>query len=488
MTDQPGYAPASHNATRWSSASWFNISRGALSVSMLAADIAVIITMFCGIGIAYHLTIHDQLISPWIFLDIGLLAACTFSITSFVRGDYAIANILVARSRFLPIVDLWNLTFILLLVLGFITKSVEHYSRGTFLLIYVVTPPVLTVLRIVVARCVLIASQSGLIHFRRIFLFGSKESVQEFVERNDLRANGVLVVGCHYVTLESDTALGHQTRLAADLDQAVAAARKTDPESILLLLPSSTKEIVDSCIDHFMALPIEIHLDPGRILQRFSDARLSRTRNFVSLRLTRTPLSQVEVASKRALDLIGAALGLVILAPLLIAVAVLIKLDSKGPVFFLQRRYGFNQRPFRIVKFRTMHTLDDGNVITQAKRDDPRVTRIGRWLRRLNIDEIPQLFNVLMGDMSLVGPRPHAVAHDQEYQKKISIYARRQKVKPGITGWAQVNGYRGATDTQEAMEKRVIYDLHYIENWSLLFDVWILIRTVFSAAAYRNAY
>lgn len=481
MTD---HAPASQNATRWSSASWFNLSRGALSVSMLAVDVATIIAMFCAIGIVYHLTVHDQLISVFTFLDVGLLAACTFSITSLVRGDYAVTNILFVRSRFLQIVDLWNLTFILLLVLGFITKSVEHYSRGTFLLIYVVTPPVLTVLRIVIARFALMASQSGLLHFRRIFLFGTKDSVQEFVERNDLRANGVLVVGRHFVSNE----FGHPTKLGADLDYAVATARKADPESILLLLPSATKETVESCIDRFMELPSEIHLDPGRILQRFSDARLSRTRNFVSLRLTRTPLSTIEVASKRGFDLIGAGLGLIILSPLLATVALLIKLDSKGPVFFFQRRYGFNQRPFKIVKFRTMHTLDDGNVINQATRNDPRVTRIGHWLRRMNVDEIPQLFNVLMGDMSLVGPRPHAVAHDVEYQKKISIYARRQKVKPGITGWAQVNGFRGATKTQESMEQRVIHDLYYIENWSLLFDVWIMIRTVFSVAAYRNAY
>jgi Undecaprenyl-phosphate glucose phosphotransferase len=481
MTD---HASASQNATRWSSASWFNLSRGALSVSMLVADMAAIITMFCVIGIVYHLTVHQQLISPFTFLNVGFLAGCTFSITSLVRGDYTVANILFVRSRFLQIVNLWNLTFILLLVLGFITKTVEHYSRGTFLLIYVLTPPVLTGLRMVVARFALMASQSGLIHFRRIFLFGTKESIAEFTERNDLRANGVLVVGRHVVTDDYN----RPAQLGVDLDLAVEAARKTDPESILLLLPSSTKEAVDSCIDRFMELPSEIHLDPGRILQRFSDARLSRTRNFVSLRLTRTPLSQIEVASKRAFDVVGAAVGLLLLAPLLIVVAVLIKLDSKGPVFFLQRRYGFNQRPFRIVKFRSMTTLDDGHVVTQAKRDDPRVTRMGHWLRRLNIDEIPQLFNVLMGDMSLVGPRPHAVAHDVEYQKKISIYARRQKVKPGITGWAQVNGFRGATETQEAMEQRVLHDLHYIENWSLLFDVWIMIRTVVSATAYRNAY
>ncbi|MGO9132766.1 MAG: undecaprenyl-phosphate glucose phosphotransferase [Methylovirgula sp.] len=489
MTDHRGYFPASHNVTRWSSAGWFKLSRGALSAAMLLVDIAAIITIFCVVGIAYHLIVHDRLISATTFLNIGVLAGCTFSFMSLVRGDYAVSNILFVRSRFLQIVDLWNLTFVSLLILGFITKSVEHYSRGTFLLIYVVTPPILTVLRILIARSAVLATQSGLIHFRRVFLFGTRDAVREFSDRSALGANGVLVVGCHYVDLDQDKKdAGSRARLNADLDTAVEAARGLDPESIILLLPPSTSEVIDSCIDRFMSLPVEIHLDPGRILQRFSDAKLLRLRDFVSLRLTRTPLSQIEIASKRVFDFVGAAFGLILLAPLLIGVAILIKLDSKGPVLFFQRRYGFNQRPFKIVKFRTMHTLEDGAVIRQAMRDDPRVTRVGRWLRRLNIDEIPQLLNVLMGDMSLVGPRPHAVAHDEEYEKKISIYARRQKVKPGITGWAQVNGFRGATDTQEAMEQRVNYDLYYIENWSLFFDVWILIKTVLSAAAYRNAY
>ena len=159
-----------------------------------------------------------------------------------------------------------------------------------------------------------------------------------------------------------------------------------------------------------------------------------------------------------------------------------------GPLFFLQRRYGFNQRPFRIIKFRTMRTLDDGAVIHQAKRNDPRVTRVGFWLRRWNIDEFPQLFNVLKGDMSLVGPRPHALSHNQDYERRISLYARRHNVKPGITGWAQIHGLRGETDTEQKMLKRVEHDLYYIDNWSPWLDVTILIRTVFSPSTYRNAY
>ena len=207
-----------------------------------------------------------------------------------------------------------------------------------------------------------------------------------------------------------------------------------------------------------------------------------------SLQLTRLPLSRFEVLQKRLFDLVFSAIMLVLFTPLLLFVAALIKLDSHGPVFFLQQRYGFNQKPFRIIKFRTMRTLDDGRGGPQATRDDPRVTRLGRWLRRWNIDEIPQLLNVLRGDMSLVGPRPHALSHNLAYEQTIASYARRHNVKPGITGWAQINGFRGATDTDEKMEKRVEYDLYYIDNWSLGFDFLILLLTAFSPAAHRNAY
>jgi undecaprenyl-phosphate galactose phosphotransferase/putative colanic acid biosynthesis UDP-glucose lipid carrier transferase len=180
---------------------------------------------------------------------------------------------------------------------------------------------------------------------------------------------------------------------------------------------------------------------------------------------------------KRASDVVLAAGALVVLSPLLLATAILIKLDSRGPVVFRQRRCGFDDREFVIFKFRTMTVLEDGDRIVQTQRDDERVTRIGRILRRASIDELPQLFNVLRGDMSLVGPRPHAIAHDDQYKAAIDNYALRHHVKPGLTGAAQVAGLRGETRDLALMERRVERDLWYINNWSLTLDLKIMAQT-----------
>jgi undecaprenyl-phosphate galactose phosphotransferase/putative colanic acid biosynthesis UDP-glucose lipid carrier transferase len=168
-------------------------------------------------------------------------------------------------------------------------------------------------------------------------------------------------------------------------------------------------------------------------------------------------------------------------------VAILIKLDSSGPVFFMQTRAGFNSRPFRIFKFRTLHTLEDGSIVRQVSRNDPRLTRVGRVLRKTSIDELPQLFNVLRGEMSLVGPRPHAAAHNTVYEQVVANYAFRHHVRPGLTGWAQVNGLRGET-TVETMQRRVDLDLWYIDNWSLWLDIKIIVRTIALLLQQPSAY
>jgi exopolysaccharide biosynthesis polyprenyl glycosylphosphotransferase len=191
---------------------------------------------------------------------------------------------------------------------------------------------------------------------------------------------------------------------------------------------------------------------------------------------------------KRSIDIVGAAIALIMFAPLLLMVALLIKLDSRGPVFFRQARHGYNNGVIRVFKFRTMTAMEDGEHFTQAVRNDPRVTRVGRMLRRTNIDELPQLFNVLSGEMSLVGPRPHATAQNRAFAGQLSRFFCRHRVKPGITGWAQVNGYRGPTETVEKMRQRLEHDLYYIENWSLLLDIEILVMTLFTRTAYTNAY
>jgi putative colanic acid biosynthesis UDP-glucose lipid carrier transferase len=204
--------------------------------------------------------------------------------------------------------------------------------------------------------------------------------------------------------------------------------------------------------------------------------------------LHRGPLDGFERGVKRCIDILSALAGLFLLSPLLAVTAVLIKLDSPGPIFFRQRRCGFNGRQFQILKFRTMSTLEDGPTVHQAAQSDSRVTRLGKWLRRTSIDELPQLLNILDGSMSLIGPRPHALAHDDHFDKVVSNYAFRHHVKPGLTGWAQVHGYRGATPNVADIQRRVEYDLWYIDNWSLRLDCLIIIRTFLEIIRSRNAY
>jgi exopolysaccharide biosynthesis polyprenyl glycosylphosphotransferase len=190
---------------------------------------------------------------------------------------------------------------------------------------------------------------------------------------------------------------------------------------------------------------------------------------------------------KRAFDLASASFGLVVLAPLFAIVALLIKLDSAGPVFYRQERRGFNGEIFHIWKFRSMTVTESGRAMTQVRAGDKRITRIGAFIRKTSIDELPQLINVLSGQMSLVGPRPHAVMHDDEFGQQVAEYAHRQRIKPGITGWAQVNGFRGETSTLEQVAGRTTHDLYYIDNWSIFFDCWIVLLTVFSPKTRRNA-
>jgi Undecaprenyl-phosphate glucose phosphotransferase len=349
---------------------------------------------------------------------------------------------------------------------------------------------VLLALRYLMVQAMVLGSRSGLISAQRIFLFGTGRHVEEFINRYQPRTFGVSVVGCHFLTpVEAQaTPQARQHILTQDLDAAIASARILEPDAIFLVMPWSDTDTIDRCAETLLKLPAEIHLAAEHILDRYEHVQLSKFGSVASLQLTRVPLSRLERIEKRALDLVAASAALILLTPLLIVAAVLIKRDSPGPIFFLQHRFGFNQKPFRIIKLRTMRTLDDGPVINQAKKDDPRITKVGAWLRRWNIDELPQLFNVIMGDMSLVGPRPHALSHDRDFEQRIASYARRHNVKPGITGWAQIHGFRGETDTDEKMHARVEHDLYYIDNWSLALDLQIMLRTLLSRASYRNAY
>jgi putative colanic acid biosynthesis UDP-glucose lipid carrier transferase len=216
--------------------------------------------------------------------------------------------------------------------------------------------------------------------------------------------------------------------------------------------------------------------------------RLSNVGDIDAISVFESPHYGVQTYFKRTFDILFSASALVLLSPLLLVIALAVRLTSKGPAIFKQNRYGLDGKQIGVYKFRSMKVLENSDNVVQATKDDQRVTPLGALLRRTSLDELPQFLNVLRGEMSVVGPRPHAVAHNEHYRNRVAFYMLRHKVKPGITGWAQVNGWRGETDTLDKMEKRVEFDLHYIRNWSLWWDVKIIIKTLFKGFGGKNVY
>jgi len=485
MNIMPKYLTVFASPSRW----WITISRRMVSVAGVLADALVIVTISCVTGAIYHEVFYDDAGSLADFAEVGLAAALIFVLPGIVHGDYQLSHYLSFKPHLRRASTLWNITLLCLLMLGFLIKTTGDYSRGAIILFYLTGLPAILTLRYALVHAVLLGSKIGLVAAQRVFLIGRDEDINAFLRRYQPWDVGLQIVGTARLTPLPAGATAAQRRqaLETDLKRAIEAARALSPESVFVIAPWSDIATIDRCVDELLTVPVEIHLGPERILDRFDHVRISKFGSMATLQLTRAPLSSFEVLQKRIFDLVIAGTALVVLAPVFAAIALMIRLDGPGPVFFLQRRYGFNQQMFRIFKFRTMTTLDDGDVIPQACRNDRRVTRMGRWLRRWNVDELPQLFNVLRGEMSLIGPRPHALSHDRDFEQRVALYARRHNVKPGITGWAQVNGLRGEIDSDEKIQQRVEHDLYYIDNWSLLFDVKILLFTMFSRNAYRNA-
>jgi Undecaprenyl-phosphate glucose phosphotransferase len=272
------------------------------------------------------------------------------------------------------------------------------------------------------------------------------------------------------------------------ISRAIECVRGSEVEEIVVGADLKRWTELRGLITKLRILPFPVNLIPvGETSEVFNQPSFGLG-NSVCIQVQRRPLTPFEYAAKRGVDIVIAGTCLLALLPLLVIVAIAIKLDSPGPALFRQRRRGFNGTCFQIYKFRTMSVLEDGPKITQAQYSDSRITRLGKWLRRTSIDELPQLVNVLEGSMSLVGPRPHALAHDTQFDKIVRNYALRHRVKPGVTGWAQVNGCRGPTPTPKDIERRVQHDLWYIDNWSFGLDLSIMFQTIIEVLRSRNAY
>jgi putative colanic acid biosynthesis UDP-glucose lipid carrier transferase len=275
---------------------------------------------------------------------------------------------------------------------------------------------------------------------------------------------------------------------AGSLDDLVARARSGEVDIIYIALPLRAEprinELVRKLADTTASVYMAADFDAFDLLH----ARWGTLGDVPVVSIHETPFYGVDGWLKRAEDLVFGTMILALISVPMLFIALGVKLSSRGPVFFRQRRYGLNGEVIHVLKFRSMKVMEDGAEVKQATKDDDRITRFGRFLRRTSLDELPQFLHVITGEMSIVGPRPHAVAHNEAYRKRIQGYMLRHKVKPGITGWAQVNGWRGETDTLEKMEKRIEHDLEYIRNWGLIWDVKIILLTVFGSKVRKNAY
>jgi Undecaprenyl-phosphate glucose phosphotransferase len=446
---------------------------------VLAVDFVLVVGASVLAGIGYHWIFLNSVPSAGPYVAIGALAALNVTTILAALRAYRFQTLVKLKHQARDVAVVWVAVCLTLLAIAFTLKIGEALSRGATLGFFAIGLSLLLVWRSVLAHFIASALANGTFAEQKTMIIGDKTLLSFSQVLAELRRYGYTPSAIVEIDSEEDAASIAAATIQGKLNSLVRLARDQQVESIFLLFPWDRSHCIEAILVALGVLPIPVYLIPDDKVVRYL-TRACSIGPVWTAELKRAPLNKLERLLKRTVDIIGASTGLLLLSPLLLATVILIKLDSSGPVLFRQSRSGFNGRVFRIFKFRTMTVLEDGPVIRQATRDDPRVTRLGSWLRRTSIDELPQLFNVLSGDMSLVGPRPHAAGHDCEYERQIAAYAFRYQLKPGITGWAQLKGYRGETRSLDLMSRRIEHDLWYIKNWSLWLDLKILLGTVMS--------
>lgn len=417
-------------------------------------------------------------------LGSATLVSALFTLLLKSRGLYRPAELLMLRRQIRQVFVTWAIVFLLLSAVVFTLKVGSELSRGTTLLFAALSLVALVVNRTVVNELLIKGLAEQRFSGRKIVLIADSEQIYEPALNHKLAAVG-FDVASNFTLPPPGANPTLRDRLIANVIEHIHGSDIN--EVVVATDPNRWFELRKLAAD-LRVLPFPISFVPVGLTAEILHRPRRDLGDTVCVELQRGPLSTAEHLAKRCIDVIGAGLGLIVVAPLLLAVAIAIKFDSRGPVLFRQHRYGFNGRHFQICKFRTMTVQEDGFSAVQACAADHRVTRIGKWLRRTSIDELPQLLNVLGGSMSLVGPRPHPIALDNKFDNAVRNYAFRRRVKPGLTGWAQIHGCRGPTPTTDHMERRVEHDLWYIDNWSLKLDLMILFQTPLEVLRGENAY
>ncbi len=452
------------------------ILRNSLAIALIAV-LQTIVPAVIAVGALYAvLTLYGVRLDESyhsMAVIVGLLALLLPRPPRTLQSQLLSASIPIALS----VVVRWMALLAALLAIGYLTKFSGHYSRRAMLTWAALGP----VLIIAATLALHELTRRYCLHpgnARKTVLAGCTPSSLALGRRLGRCSEfGMAVVGFFDDRERERLKVDPEVRLLGKLTDLAQYVRAHNIEVIFIALPVRQVARVMELLEELRDTTASIYYLPDIFVFDLIQARSISIDGIPALSMCETPFFGYRAIAKRATDVLISSVALVLAAPLMIAIAILVWLSSPGPIIFRQRRYGLNGEEIVVYKFRTMRVTDDGPTIVQAKKVDPRTTRLGQFLRRYSLDELPQLINVLEGPMSLVGPRPHAVAHNELYRKLIRGYMVRHKVKPGITGLAQVNGLRGETQTIEQMEARVRYDLEYLRNWSLGLDVEILAKT-----------
>jgi undecaprenyl-phosphate glucose phosphotransferase len=463
------------------------LSSDLVSYLLLSGDAIVILISALIAGVSYQFLAGKTGSDYVLQCGIGLLAATLYVLRMHGSGHYNFQEIAKPRVELRDILMCWFSTGLLLAFIAFLLKISGVYSRGAFVIFGFVTAGGLVLGRKIAKQAVARAVERGVIGGRDTVLIGDFEEMAALTPADLLVLCGATEVNRFILGVEQDKS----ERPLLDVQVISAASqyvRKHNCRQVLIAVPWNDTDRIELIKNQMKLLPVAAQLLPDLRIRSFTNVTSSAQRRALVVELQRAPLSELQRLVKRGMDVVLSSLAIMFFLPMMALAALAIKLGSPGPVIFRQVRRGFNGEEFVIYKFRTMTVQENGTQVVQATRHDARVTNIGRMLRAASIDELPQLINVIKGDMSLVGPRPHALAHDSYFETILSGYAVRHHVKPGITGWAQCNGARGETPTVQHIARRVELDLWYINNWSFWLDLFILLKTAFEVLRKRNAY
>jgi len=444
-------------------------------------------------------------ISLAVFVAVQFISEASFSDYLEVVAFFIIFFILSAESlgiyrqelnkvwlnTIMVIVGCCLFSFFLLLGAGFVSNTLNNYSREVILLSFIFMPSLMLLWRLLIYALVELFPQNKKrekVAIVGVSLVGTKVSEElsfEFGKEYE-------VLGFYDDrTLEDERTREHieEQHYLGRFKDAIRDAKNNKMDIIYIVLPMVAEARISYIIDKLSDCTVKVHIIPDFFVRNLLNFRWHNVGSFLALSVYDTPFYGIDSVLKRLEDIVVGTLILMLIALPMLFIALAVKITSPGPALFKQKRYGIGGKEVLVYKFRSMKVSDDEkDKVKQATKNDSRLTPIGSFIRRTSLDELPQFLNVLQGTMSIVGPRPHAVVHNEYYRKEIEGYMLRHMVKPGITGWAQVNGYRGETKELYKMEKRVEYDLHYIRNWSLFFDIKIIIATVFKGFINKNAY